>query len=144
MRIDIARRPCGTPARCHPAPHQLGYADRSTHEHCVHNTPDELSVALLRRLADAPQVSQRELARDTGVSLGKLNYALRALIDKGWVKAGNFSRNQHKLSYAYLLTPSGIEAKAKLTRDFLSRKLREYDRLRAEIEDLRAEVRDDR
>ena len=101
---------------------------------------DELDVALLRRLADSPQASQRELARDTGVSLGKINFALRALIDKGWVKAGNFSRNPHKLRYAYLLTPSGIEAKAQLTRAFLARKMREYDQLAAEIETLKGEV----
>lgn len=104
-----------------------------------HNT-DELDVVLLRRLADSPQASQRELARDTGVSLGKINFALRALIDKGWVKAGNFSRNPHKLGYAYLLTPSGIEAKAQLTRAFLARKMREYDQLAAEIEALKGEV----
>ena len=104
---------------------------------------DELSVALLRLLADAPQASQRELARDTGVSLGKLNYALRALIDKGWVKAGNFGRNRDKLSYAYLLTPSGIEAKARLTRAFLVRKMAEYERLREEIEGLKADLRDE-
>lgn len=107
-------------------------------------TADELSVALLRRLADAPQASQRELARETGVSLGKLNYALRALIDKGWVKAGNFSRNQNKLSYAYLLTPAGIEAKARLTRAFLARKMAEYDRLGEEIEGLQADLRGDK
>lgn len=101
---------------------------------------DELDVALLRRLADAPHASQRELARETGVSLGKLNYALRALIDKGWVKAGNFSRNPNKLAYAYLLTPSGLEAKARLTRHFLARKMREYDRLRTEIEHLQQEL----
>lgn len=104
---------------------------------------DELSVALLRRLADAPQASQRELAREAGVSLGKLNYALRALIDKGWVKAGNFSRNHEKLSYAYLLTPSGLDAKARLTRAFLARKMAEYDRLGEEIEGLRADLRGD-
>ncbi|MEN1957899.1 MarR family EPS-associated transcriptional regulator [Luteimonas changyuni] len=108
----------------------------------MRESADELSVALLRRLAHAPRASQRELARDTGVSLGKLNYALRALIDKGWVKAGNFGRNQNKLSYAYLLTPSGIEAKAKLTQAFLTHKMGEYDRLRAEIEDLREELGD--
>lgn len=101
---------------------------------------DELHVAILRRLADAPQASQRELARETGVSLGKLNYALRALVDKGWVKVGNFSRSSNKLGYAYLLTPGGIEAKARLTRHFLARKMREYDRLRAEIESLQREV----
>ena len=108
------------------------------------NPTDEISVALLRRLAETPQASQRELARDTGVSLGKLNYALRALIDKGWVKAGNFGRNQDKLSYAYLLTTAGIEAKARLTRDFLARKMAEYHRLRAQIEDLKAEIGDGR
>jgi len=101
---------------------------------------DDLSISLLRRLTETPKASQRELARDTGVSLGKLNYALRALIDKGWVKAGNFSLNPHKLGYAYLLTPSGIEAKARLTRAFLARKLREYDGLRKEIADLQVEV----
>ena len=101
---------------------------------------DELDVALLHRLADAPQVSQRELAIETGVSLGKINYALRALIDKGWVKAGNFSRSPNKLAYAYLLTPSGLEAKARLTRHFLTHKMREYDRLRAEIEHLQQEL----
>lgn len=104
------------------------------------HSADELSVAILRHLADSPQASQRELARDTGVSLGKVNYALRALIDKGWVKAGNFSRSPNKLGYAYLLTPSGIEAKVALTRNFLARKMREYDRLRAEIEFLRQEL----
>lgn len=101
---------------------------------------DDLSVALLRQLADSPDASQRELAQANGVSLGKLNYALRALIDKGWVKAGNFRRSHNKLGYAYLLTPSGIEAKAQLTRRFLARKMREYDRLRGEIETLRREV----
>lgn len=114
--------------------------NRSRHEHPVPNATDDLSISLLRRLTEAPQASQRELARDTGVSLGKLNYALRALIDKGWVKAGNFSRNPHKLGYVYLLTPAGIEAKTRLTHAFLNRKLREYDRLRAEIAALQGEV----
>lgn len=103
-------------------------------------TADDLSIAILRQLAETPQVSQRELARDTGVSLGKLNFVLRALIDKGWVKAGNFSRSPNKLGYAYLLTPHGIEAKTQLTRAFLARKMQEYDRLRAEIASLQQEV----
>lgn len=101
---------------------------------------DELQVAILRRLEQAPQASQRDLAREAGVSLGKLNYVLRALIEKGWVKVGNFSRNPDKLGYAYLLTPRGIEAKARLTRQFLARKMREYDQLCAEIERLQQEV----
>ena len=101
---------------------------------------DELSVAILRRLADTPDASQRDLARETGVSLGRLNYVLRALVDKGWVKVGNFTRSQHKLGYAYLLTPRGLEAKARLTQSFLARKMREYDALRDEIERLKREV----
>ncbi len=101
---------------------------------------DELDVAILRRLADAPQASQRELARETGVSLGKINYALRALIDKGWIKAGNFRRSNHKLAYAYLLTPRGVEAKARLVRAFLAHKLHEYERLHGEIQSLQREL----
>lgn len=101
---------------------------------------DELSIAILRRLADSPEVNQRELAQDAGVSLGRLNYALRALVDKGWVKVGNFSRSPHKLGYAYLLTPRGLDAKARLTKRFLARKMHEYDALRDEIERLRREV----
>lgn len=111
-------------------------------EHCaaMPQTADDLSIALLRRLADTPQVNQRALAQEYGVSLGKINYVLRALIDKGWVKAGNFSRSHNKLGYAYLLTPHGVEAKAKLTQRFLARKMQEYDRLRAEIQQLQLEV----
>ena len=101
---------------------------------------DELSITILRRLADSPDVNQRELAHHAGVSLGRLNFALRALVDKGWVKVGNFGRSQHKLGYAYLLTPRGIEAKAKLTKAFLVRKLSEYDALRDEIDRLQREV----
>jgi EPS-associated MarR family transcriptional regulator len=108
----------------------------------VSQSDDALSVAILRRLADSPDASQRDLAKAVGVSLGRLNYALRALMDKGWVKAGNFSRSRHKLGYAYLLTPRGIEAKALLTRAFLARKMREYDELREEIDQLRREVTD--
>ena len=101
---------------------------------------DELDIAILRQLADTPQASQRDLARRAGVSLGSLNYALRALIDKGWVKASNFGRNPNKLGYAYLLTPHGLDAKARLTRAFLARKLCEYDSLRLQIQHLQAEL----
>lgn len=104
---------------------------------------ETLSVALMRRLADAPDTSQRDLARDMGVSLGRLNYALRALVDRGWVKVGNFNRSQHKMGYAYLLTPEGLRAKTRLTRSFLEKKMREYDSLRAEIETLRREMGND-
>lgn len=101
---------------------------------------DELDMAILRQLAQSPDLSQRELARHTGVSLGKLNFALRALIDKGWVKAGNFSRSENKLKYAYWLTPGGVEAKVRLTHAFICRKLREYDDLGIEIQRLQREV----
>lgn len=101
---------------------------------------DELSITILRRLADSPEVNQRELAQHAGVSLGRLNYALRALVDKGWVKVGSFGRNPNKLGYAYLLTPSGINAKGRLTKAFLARKMREYDALRDEIDRLQREV----
>lgn len=104
------------------------------------SSTDDLSVTILRQLEASPEASQRELARSVGVSLGRLNFALRALVDKGWVKVGNFGRSQHKLGYAYLLTPRGVEAKARLTRAFLVRKMIEYDALRAEIDGLRKEL----
>ncbi len=101
---------------------------------------DETPYYLLKYLEAHPEITQRELAQKLGVSLGKLNYCLRALIDKGWVKMGNFSRNPDKKGYAYLLTPQGIEAKARLTLHFLQRKMQEYDRLKREIQALEAEV----
>jgi EPS-associated MarR family transcriptional regulator len=92
---------------------------------------------LLRVLDARPSVGQRELASSLGVSLGKANYVLRALIEKGFVKAENYRNNTNKLAYLYILTPSGLTAKAELTRQFLARKLREYEDLRLEIEQLR-------
>jgi EPS-associated MarR family transcriptional regulator len=77
-----------------------------------------------------------------GISLGKVNYCVRALIEKGFVKAENYRKSERKLAYAYLLTPTGITAKADLTRQFLSLKVREYEALRAEIEQLKAESGD--
>lgn len=96
---------------------------------------------ILKLLEEDPGLSQRELARRLGVSLGKAHYCLRALIDKGLVKAGNFRRNPDKRVYAYLLTPRGIEEKARAARRFLQRKLAEYEALEREIEALRREVR---
>lgn len=98
---------------------------------------ETIHFQLLKELDQAPQQSQRALSSALGISLGKLNYCLRALVVKGWVKAGNFRRNPHKRRYAYLLTPEGIEAKARLTARFLQRKMAEYDRLGKEIEELR-------
>jgi EPS-associated MarR family transcriptional regulator len=92
------------------------------------------------RLLDArQQLSQREAATSLGMSLGKVNYCLKALIAKGFVKAENYRNSNNKLAYFYLLTPSGIAAKAELTRQFLARKMREYDELKLEIERLRQE-----
>ena len=103
---------------------------------------EDLNFRILRLLQDNPEASQRELADELGVSHGKMNYCLNALIDKGLVKLGNFQNSQHKLKYAYLLTPAGIAEKAKLTGRFLQRKVAEYERLKDEIETLRAEHAD--
>jgi MarR family transcriptional regulator, temperature-dependent positive regulator of motility len=92
------------------------------------------------RLLDArQQLSQREVASSLGMSVGKVNYCLKALIARGFVKAENYRNSSNKLAYFYLLTPSGITAKAELTRNFLARKMREYDELKLEIERLREE-----
>jgi len=85
-------------------------------------------------------MSQRQLASELGISLGKTNYCLKALIDKGLLKAGNFRRNPNKLQYGYLLTPKGFEEKAKATLRFLKKKQQEYEQLQREIEMLREEV----
>jgi EPS-associated MarR family transcriptional regulator len=103
--------------------------------------PDRQSAifAVIRLLATRPQLSQRELAFSLGMSLGKVNYCLRALIATGLVKAENYRSSTNKRGYLYLLTPAGLSAKAQLTRDFLSRKVAEYEALRLEIEQLREE-----
>jgi len=101
---------------------------------------DSTRLQLLRLLADNPDLSQRELAGHLGLSLGKTNYCLRALIDKGWVKVNNFRNSHNKLAYAYVLTPSGMQEKVRVTAAFLRRKQREYRRLEREIAELRQEV----
>ncbi len=103
-------------------------------------TPQELPYYLLCQLTDEPAASQRNLAQRFGVSLGKVNYCLRALVDKGLIKANNFKRSDNKLAYAYVLTPVGLEEKSRLTKDFLQRKLAEFESLQEEIEALRREV----
>ncbi len=100
----------------------------------------ETHLQLLRLLEDNPELSQRELAHELGISVGKINYCVSALLARGWIKARNFKNSRNKLAYAYLLTPSGIEQKAALTVNFLRRKLDEYERLHQEIAELRAEV----
>jgi len=101
---------------------------------------EDLRYKLLKLLAEEPQISQRDLACRLGISVGKANYCLSALVDKGLVKINNFRKANNKLAYAYLLTPRGIEEKAQITVSFLQRKIREYGELQEEIEVLRQEV----
>lgn len=97
-------------------------------------------LAALRLLAREPAVSQRDVSRALGVSVGKAHYLLHALLDRGWVKAQNFRRSDRKMAFAYVLTPSGVREKLRLTRDFLQRKEREFEQMRATIETLRREL----
>ena len=90
----------------------------------------------------APQISQRQRAKLAGISLGSMHYCLKALIDKGWVKAGNFKNNPDKSVYLYLLTPEGITQKSRLAIDFLRRKKQEFDELKKEIDQLSEELND--
>jgi EPS-associated MarR family transcriptional regulator len=96
--------------------------------------------SLLKTLEENPGLSQRDLAKKLGVSLGKVNYCLKALVEKGSVKINNFRNSDNKLAYAYLLTPSGVEQRARMTVRFLKYKVQEYERLRAEIEELQREA----
>ena len=93
---------------------------------------DQFNV--LRKIKSKPNSSQRKLASELGFSLGKLNYSLKALHSKGLIKIKNFQKNPNKLGYVYILTPKGIAAKTKLTLDFMKRKMKEYDELKAEME----------
>lgn len=101
---------------------------------------DEYRTKILRILEEAPDISQRELARELGVSLGKANYCLRALMEKGLIKANNFKNSRNKKAYMYLLTHQGIAEKAHATARFLDRKVAEYEALRHEIAQLKREV----
>jgi EPS-associated MarR family transcriptional regulator len=101
----------------------------------------EIHLQLLKLIEQYPNWTQRQLAQSLGVSLGKVNYCLKALKEKGWVKWGNFSQNPNKLAYMHLLTPQGIAQKLSLTAYFLRRKEAEYDQLQAEIRTLREELR---
>lgn len=96
---------------------------------------------VMRILQDNPDLTQRELAEKLGVSVGGLNYCLKALMDKGWVKMQNFQNSKNKFKYVYLLTPQGIAEKVALTSRFLERKMQEYEILKAEIESLHQAVK---
>ena len=104
------------------------------------NTPDDTQFQLLRQLDLEPQLNQRRLAKRLGLSLGKVNYCVQALVGKGLIKISNLRRSDNKVAYAYLLTPAGLQEKARLTVRFLKTKQQEYARLRAEIAELQGEV----
>ena len=95
------------------------------------NNQDHFNV--MRKIKKHPESSQRDLAQELGFSLGKLNYCLKALQQKGLIKIKNFQKNKNKLSYAYVLTPKGIAEKTKLTVNFMKRKMQEYDELKKEL-----------
>ena len=95
---------------------------------------------VLRMLQDNPDMTQREIAEKLGISTSGLNYCLKALIDKGWVKMQNFSQSKNKFGYIYVLTPQGLSEKIALTSRFLKRKMQEHDALKVEIETLKSEV----
>ena len=101
---------------------------------------NEFGYKILKLLETAPSMSQRDLARDIGISLGKVNYCLNALIEKGLIKVENFRKSKIKKSYLYLLTPHGIKEKSKIALDFLKQKLTEYEFLKQEIEQLQQEI----
>ena len=102
---------------------------------------EDTNFRLMQLLYDNPHISQREMAKALGISFGGINYCLNALIEKGLVKIHNFSQNQNKFGYAYLLTPTGISEKASLTGSFLKRKLQEYEALKAEIKALKLDMK---
>ena len=103
---------------------------------------DEIAYKLLKLIEAEPHLSQRDIAQKMGVSLGKTNYCLKALVDKGFIKLQNFYNNKKKSSYIYLLTPQGIEEKAAVTYRFLQRKINEYENIKQEIESLKVEAAD--
>ena len=102
---------------------------------------EEAHLRILKIVSGEPSISQRQLAVRLGVSLGKTNFLIRSLLEKGLIKVGNFRRSENKLAYAYLLTPKGIVAKIRMTREYLAIKEAEYEALQAEIQGLKREMR---
>ena len=101
---------------------------------------DEFRYRILKRLEANPELSQRELAKELGVSVGKLNYGLRALVDLGLIKATNFVNSRNKPAYIYLLTPKGVQAKARTAVRYFRQKLAEHEAIQRELEELRHEL----
>jgi EPS-associated MarR family transcriptional regulator len=106
----------------------------------MHSLADDVRYRLLKYLAEHPEATQRDVARNLGISLGKANYCVKALVAKGWLKVRNFTNSENKTAYTYVLTSNGIEEKVNVTREFLRRKVAEYDLLVEEIDRLTAEV----
>jgi EPS-associated MarR family transcriptional regulator len=102
---------------------------------------DQVHFDLLRKLEANPKYTQRELSKEMGISLGKVNYCINKLITKGWVKLSNFKRNPNKVGYIYLLTPKGVEEKTRLTFSFLKIKMDEYEMLKEEISSLEKDTK---
>jgi EPS-associated MarR family transcriptional regulator len=102
--------------------------------------PTETHLKILKHIESNPHISQRKLANELGVSVGKINYCVRALIVKGLVKVNNFKRSPNKKAYLYLLTQKGLEEKTKLTASFLKRKIVEHEKIRQEIEQLKRDT----
>jgi EPS-associated MarR family transcriptional regulator len=102
---------------------------------------EEVSYRLLKLLEPNPGLSQRQVAEQLGFSLGKVNYCLKSLVNKGWIKAANFKNSRNKTAYMYLLTSQGIEEKTRITVRFLRSRMREYEALRSEIKQIRNEAR---
>ena len=100
----------------------------------------DVDFQLLRILEESPEISQREIAQRLKISVGTVNFCLKALTEKGWVKAQNFRKSNNRLKYAYILTPAGLHSKTLITRDFLKRKIQEYEALQIEISELREEL----
>ncbi len=103
---------------------------------------NEEVLKVLREIKESPELTQREIAARLGISVGKANFLIKSLIGKGFVKAHNFKNSNNKIAYLYVLTPQGMEARARATYHFLRRKMEEYERLQAEIQRLTQEVRE--
>ena len=104
------------------------------------NLESEVVIKLLREIKKTPEMTQRELSSSLGISLGKVNFLIKGLIDKGFIKAKNFKNANNKYAYLYLLTPQGLEEKTRITYRFLRRKMKEYEQLEEEISLLKKEI----
>jgi len=108
-----------------------------------HNYEQEIQYRLLKMLSKEPNVSQRDMAERMGISLGKMNYCVTELAAKGWIKIIRFKSARNKIPYTYLLTPKGLEEKARMTLSFLKRKLAEYEEIKKQIRELHHEVEEE-